>query len=112
MALPELDTLARLSTDLIVVVYDDAAYGAEVHHFRPLGEAVEPRAVPADRLRRARRGRRLPRPDRAGDEELEGVRDWLAAPDRPLVVDAKVDPDTVRGMARGGLPRPLTRGAQ
>jgi thiamine pyrophosphate-dependent acetolactate synthase large subunit-like protein len=28
----ELDTAVRLALPLVVVVYDDAAYGAEVHH--------------------------------------------------------------------------------
>ena len=61
MALPELETLGRLGLPLLVVVYDDAAYGAEVHHFRPAGHGRRPRPVPADRLRRARRGGGLPR---------------------------------------------------
>ena len=30
---------------------------------------------------------------------------WLADRDRPLVLDAKVDPDDLRGVARGGVPR-------
>lgn len=33
MAAAELDTVARLGLPLLIVVYDDAAYGAEVHHF-------------------------------------------------------------------------------
>src|SRR4051794_37479313 len=33
MSAPELETAARLSPHLLIVVYDDAAYGAEVHHF-------------------------------------------------------------------------------
>ena len=41
MALPELETLGRLGLPLVVVIYDDAAYGAEVHHFRPQGTAVD-----------------------------------------------------------------------
>ena len=41
MALPDLETLGRLKPDMLVVVYDDAAYGAEVHHFRPMGIPVE-----------------------------------------------------------------------
>ena len=61
MALPDLETLGRLRLPMLVVVYDDAAYGAEVHHFRPHGHPGRARAVPADRLRRAGRGRRLPR---------------------------------------------------
>jgi thiamine pyrophosphate-dependent acetolactate synthase large subunit-like protein len=93
MALPELETLARLRPNLLVVVYDDEAYGAEVHHFRPQGHAVDlaqfpPADVAALASAAGCRGltvRRL--------ADLDGVRDWLAAPDRPLVVDAKVDPD-------------------
>lgn len=38
MSLSELDTLARLRLPVLVVVYTDAAYGAEVHHFGPMGE--------------------------------------------------------------------------
>ena len=79
MALPDLETLGRLKPDMLVVIYNDAAYGAEVHHFRPMGIAGRARAVPADRLRRARRGRRLPRRHRAPVDDLEAVREWLAA---------------------------------
>ena len=41
LALPELETLGRLGLPMLVVIYDDAAYGAEVHHFRPMGQAVD-----------------------------------------------------------------------
>ena len=59
MSLRELETLGRLGLRMLIVIYDDAAYGAEVHHFGPMGEAGRPRAVPRHRLRRARaRGRR------------------------------------------------------
>jgi thiamine pyrophosphate-dependent acetolactate synthase large subunit-like protein len=37
MSLPELETVARLRLPLGVVVYNDSAYGAEVHHFAPMG---------------------------------------------------------------------------
>ncbi len=40
MALAELETAARLKLTLLVVIYDDAAYGAEVHHFAPMGHDV------------------------------------------------------------------------
>ena len=40
MALAELETAARLKLMLLVVIYDDAAYGAEVHHFAPMGQDV------------------------------------------------------------------------
>ena len=93
MALPELETLGRLGLPLLVVVYDDEAYGAEVHHFRPLGHAVDlaqfpPAGLAALAEAAGCRGLTVREP---GD--LDGVRDWLAQRDRPLVVDAKVDPD-------------------
>jgi thiamine pyrophosphate-dependent acetolactate synthase large subunit-like protein len=93
MALPELETLARLGLPLLVLVYDDEAYGAEVHHFRPLGHAVDlAQFPPADLagLARAAGCRGLTVRTVA---DLDAMRDWLATPDGPLVVDAKVDPD-------------------
>ena len=72
MSLPDLETLGRLKLNMVVVVYNDAAYGAEVHHFRPDGHPRRARAVPAHGLRRARRSRGLPRPDRADAERSRG----------------------------------------
>ena len=40
MALAEIETAARLGLKLLVVIYDDNAYGAEVHHFAPMGHDV------------------------------------------------------------------------
>lgn len=37
MASSELETVVRLGLPMLVVVYNDAAYGAEVHHFEPDG---------------------------------------------------------------------------
>jgi thiamine pyrophosphate-dependent acetolactate synthase large subunit-like protein len=93
MALPDLETVGRLRPDMLVVVYDDAAYGAEVHHFRPMGIPVElAQFPPTDFAALAEaagcRGVTARRP-----EDLEQVREWLDHRDRPLVLDAKVDPD-------------------
>jgi thiamine pyrophosphate-dependent acetolactate synthase large subunit-like protein len=44
MSLGELDSLVAQSRDgapILVVVIDDGAYGAEVHHFAPLGEPTD-----------------------------------------------------------------------
>src|SRR3712207_8992827 len=41
MALGELETAARYKLPMVVVIYNDAAYGAEVHHFGPMGHPVE-----------------------------------------------------------------------
>src|SRR6185312_8730720 len=41
MAASEWETVVRLGLPMVVVVYDDAAYGAEVHHFGPDGHPLD-----------------------------------------------------------------------
>ena len=94
MALPDLETLGRRAAG-------HARRGLRRRGLRrrgpPLpadGHPGRARPVPADRLRRAGRGRRLPRRHRALASRISrpsasGSRDR----DRPLVLDAKVDPD-------------------
>jgi thiamine pyrophosphate-dependent acetolactate synthase large subunit-like protein len=93
MALPELETLARLSPNLLLVIYDDAAYGAEVHHFRPMGEAVDLAQFPDTDFAALAEAAGCRGVTARRAEDLDAVRDWLAAPGRPLVLDAKIDPD-------------------
>lgn len=92
MALEELETAVRLGLKLLVVAYDDAAYGAEVHHFAALGHATDVVRFPdADLAALARAaGAQAVTVREVG--ELAAIESWLAAPDGPLVVDAKVDP--------------------
>jgi thiamine pyrophosphate-dependent acetolactate synthase large subunit-like protein len=42
MGLPELETLIRVSRSALVVIFTDAAYGAEVHMYRPLVADTSP----------------------------------------------------------------------
>jgi acetolactate synthase-1/2/3 large subunit len=42
MGLPELETLIRTARSALVVIYNDAAYGAEVHLYEPLGIDTSP----------------------------------------------------------------------
>jgi thiamine pyrophosphate-dependent acetolactate synthase large subunit-like protein len=93
MALPELETLGRLGLPLLVVIYDDDAYGAEVHHFRPMGEAVDLAQFPPTDFAAFAEAAGCRGLTARSVADLDGVREWLAAPDRPLVVDAKIDPD-------------------
>jgi acetolactate synthase I/II/III large subunit len=93
MSLPELETLARLRLPMLVVIYNDAAYGAEVHHFRPHGHPVELVQFPDTdfaALATAAGARGLT--VRAA-EDLAAIEPWLAERDVPLVVDAKITPD-------------------
>ena len=59
MSVAELVTAVRLGLPLLVVVYNDAAYGAEVHHFGPHGHPLDTVTVPRHRPRRDRPGLRL-----------------------------------------------------
>ena len=92
MALPELETLGRLGLPLLVVIYDDAAYGAEVHHFGPMGEAVDLAQFPDTDFAALARAAGCHGLTARGLDDLDPLRQWLAAPDRPFVLDAKVDP--------------------
>jgi thiamine pyrophosphate-dependent acetolactate synthase large subunit-like protein len=92
MALGELDAAAAARVPLLVVVVDDGAYGAEVHHFGPMGEPTRlaefgPRdfAGVAGALGvRAHTVRSV--------DDLDGLRGWLAEGDGPFLLDCKADP--------------------
>ncbi|HYZ79780.1 MAG TPA: thiamine pyrophosphate-dependent enzyme, partial [Solirubrobacteraceae bacterium] len=93
MALAEIETAVRLGLKLLVLIYDDCAYGAEVHHFAPMGHDVSRVQFPdADLAALARAvGAEAATVRRTGD--LDVVDAWLQdARPRPLVLDAKVNP--------------------
>ncbi len=95
MALPELETAARLKLDrLLVVIYDDSAYGAEVHHFAPMGHDVSRVRFPDSDLAAiagasGARGHVV-----RNVADLDVIDDWLSERrGHPLVLDAKVNPE-------------------
>ena len=95
MGLADLETVARLGLPMLVVVFNDAAYGAEVHHFGPDGFPVDLVRFPdADFAALARAAGAEGATVRAPGD-LDAVERWLRARDRPLVVDAKVAPTVV-----------------
>ena len=97
MALGELETAVRYGLPMLVVVYNDAAYGAEVHHFGPMGRPVDLAQFPETdfaALARAAGGEGLTVRCR---EDLAPLKGWLGRRDGPMVIDAKVDPGTRAG---------------
>ncbi|MFL5376619.1 MAG: thiamine pyrophosphate-binding protein [Myxococcales bacterium] len=91
MSVAELLTAVRLRLPLVVVVYDDAAYGAEVHHFGPDGSPLDTVKFPDTDLAAIARGFGCAGAIVRTRSDLAAVRDWLRGPrDRPLVVDAKI----------------------
>jgi thiamine pyrophosphate-dependent acetolactate synthase large subunit-like protein len=93
LALPELETLGRLGLPILVVIYNDAAYGAEVHHFRPLGQPVDLAQFPDTDFAALARAAGCHGITARNVADLEPLRAWLDHRDAPMVLDAKVDPD-------------------
>ena len=93
MSLPELETLGRLRLPLLVVIYNDAAYGAEVHHFRPQGHPVELVQFPDTDFAAFARAAGARAVTVRDEHDLAAIEPWLAERDGPLVVDAKITPD-------------------
>jgi len=95
MGISELETIVRLGLPVLAVVFNDAAYGAEVHHFGPDGAALDSVRFPDTdfaALARAAGAEALTVRSRA---DLEPVRGWLERRQRPLLVDAKIVPTVV-----------------
>ena len=91
MSVSELTTAVRLGLPLVIAIYNDAAFGAEVHHFGPHGHPLDTVTFPDGDLAAIGRGFGCAGVTVRAPGDLAGVADWLAGPrDRPLVVDAKV----------------------
>ncbi len=106
MALQELETAARLGLNLLIVIYDDAAYGAEVHHFEPMGHDVSRVRFPEADLAAVARAVGSEAATVRTVDDLAAVEAWLTNPTGPLVIDAKVNPtiaaDWLTEAFRGG----------
>jgi thiamine pyrophosphate-dependent acetolactate synthase large subunit-like protein len=91
MSVADLETVVRLHLPMLVVVYNDAAYGAEVHHFGPDGHPLHTVTFPDTDIAAIGRGFGCDAMTVRDVRDLDGVRRWLIGPrERPLVVDAKV----------------------
>jgi thiamine pyrophosphate-dependent acetolactate synthase large subunit-like protein len=96
MGLSELETAARLRPRLLIAVYNDAAYGAEVHHFGPQGAALDVVRFPDTDLAALARGAGLEAATVRCAQDLAVVRDWLErGSPTPLLLDTKVVPTVV-----------------
>lgn len=96
LALQELDTVARLRLRMAIVVYNDSAYGAEVHHFGPHGYPVDLVQFPDVDFAAYARAAGLEGVTVRHREDLAAVREWVAGGmERALLVDARVVPTVV-----------------
>ena len=125
MGASELETVVRLGLPMVVVVYDDAAYGAEVHHFGPQGLPLDTVRFPETDFASIARGYGFEALTVRAVDDLAPVVDWLDGPrDAPLLWTPRSWPTSPRGGSRrrsagtdrgcpsgratSGLPPPLT----
>lgn len=91
MGAAELDTVRRLGLPMVVVVYNDEGYGAEVHHFGPDGFPLDTVTFPPTDIAALARGYGFEAVTVRTRADLKAVEDWVAGPRSvPLLVDAKV----------------------
>ena len=96
LGLPDVETVARLGVRMLVVIYNDSAYGAEVHHFGPHGHPLDLVRFPDVDFAALGRAVGLRGATVRRVEDLSVVSDWLRAGGTPgLVLDAKVVPTVV-----------------
>lgn len=94
MGAAEFDTVRRLGLPMVVVVYNDDAYGAEVHHFGPDGHPLDTVEFPPTDIAAVARGYGFEAVTVHERADLKAVEDWLAGPrTAPLLIDAKVVAD-------------------
>ena len=94
MTAMELETVVRLGLDMLVVVYNDHAYGAEVHHFGPDEFPLDTVVFPDTDIAAIGRGFGFEAVTVTEPGDLDAVRSWVAGPrHRPMLLDAKVVAD-------------------
>lgn len=94
MAAAELETVARLGLPMVVVVYDDEAYGAEVHHFAGAGVPLDTVTFPPTDIAAIARGYGFEACTVRALDDLAPLQTWLEGDrTRPFLVDAKVTKD-------------------
>jgi thiamine pyrophosphate-dependent acetolactate synthase large subunit-like protein len=92
MSLGEIDTAVAHRLPILIVVVNDAAYGAEVHHFLDLGfpteiAQLEDRDFAAIARAMGAKGHTV-----RSVEDLKPVADWLESRNGPMLLDCKVNP--------------------
>lgn len=91
MGVAELETLARLGLPMVIVVYNDAAYGAEVHHFGPSGHDLDTVVFPETDIAAIAHGFGLNVVTVRSLADLASVGEWVDGPrDTALLIDAKI----------------------
>jgi len=87
----ELETAVRLGLGMLILVYNDSAYGAEVHIFHD-DTQKETVTFPETDIASIARGYGCEAITVRSLEDLEPLKAWLAGPrERPFLIDAKIE---------------------
>ena len=92
MSVGEIDAAVKMGGPMLVVVMNDAAYGAEVHHFRSLGLPTDLALLGGIDFAAIAGAMGASGLEVRGDGDLKRLEDWLEEPDGVMVVDCKVNP--------------------
>ena len=91
MGVSELETAVRLRLPMVIIVYDDEAYGAEVHHFAPGGHPLDSVQFPPTDIAAIGRGFGCEAVTVNRPSDLRPLQAWLDGPrERPVLIDAKI----------------------
>ncbi|WP_426997245.1 thiamine pyrophosphate-binding protein [Pseudarthrobacter sp. N5] len=94
MSIAELETVVRERIPLVAIVYNDSAYGAEVHHFTADEADLDVVTFPQVDIASIARGYGATGLLVRSIADLEGVTAWVDGPrDTPLVIDARIASD-------------------
>jgi thiamine pyrophosphate-dependent acetolactate synthase large subunit-like protein len=92
MAAAELETVARLGLSMLVVIYDDRGYGAEVYHFADADHTTV--TFPDTDIAAIGRGFGFDAVTVRTPDDLKAVAEWVDGPrTAPMLVDAKIASD-------------------
>lgn len=92
MSLGELDATLQLDVPLLIVIMNDAGYGAEVHHFRSLNLPTHLALLGEKDFAGIATAMGAEGLTARSTADLERVREWVEAPSGTMVVDCKVNP--------------------
>ncbi len=93
MGLADLESVIRSVRSCIIVIYNDAGYGAEIHQYGSIGLHEGPMLIPEVDFAAVARGLGAKATKVRTLEDLSGLRDWVAdGADGVFVVDCRISP--------------------
>lgn len=106
MALGELETAVRCRLPILVLVLNDSAFGAEARELEMRGLPITDALFPTTDFAAVGRAMGAGGAVVRGLADLAPVREWIAAPDGPFVLDCRLDPTLVSGWFHDAIASP------